>query len=200
MIKIGTGAFPSGRAWDHMGRTELVQIFVSYDDRAIRFLQCLYAENGRLVLSERPDDTYPGKKFSTVTLQYPDEFLTSLKGTCCSDNRGNEKLTSIEFGTNVGRHGPFGQAYEGDKYFDFQLGNHQAFGGFHGTTRSYLLGSIGVYVKPIALPRNLNSDQQVKVLKSANIDVWRQQAVMKLAEWIWEFGRLSAIGVYIEGD
>ncbi|XP_052194554.1 inactive protein RESTRICTED TEV MOVEMENT 1-like [Diospyros lotus] len=163
MIKIGTGEFPSGQAWDHKGKTELVQIFISYDDDAIKFLQCLYAENGKLVLSERPDGSYPGKKFSTVMLQYPDEFLTSLTGTC-SEGSGYEKLTSIEFGTNLRRHGPFGQVYRGGKDFDFQMGNHQPFGGFHGTTASCVLESIGVYVKPIASLSNPNSDQQVKVL------------------------------------
>ncbi|XP_052207929.1 inactive protein RESTRICTED TEV MOVEMENT 1-like [Diospyros lotus] len=164
MIRLPTLGSQSGQTWDHKGRTELVQIFVSYDDSAINFLQFLYAENGSLVLSERPDYIYVGNNFSTVTLQYPDEFLTSLKGTW---NYG--KLTSIECGTNLGRHGPFGRAYKDDKHFDFQLGNHRAFGGFHGTTsRAGTLESIGIYVKPIASLSNLNSDQQVNVSKSAS--------------------------------
>ncbi|XP_052207937.1 inactive protein RESTRICTED TEV MOVEMENT 1-like [Diospyros lotus] len=157
MIKLPTVSSTSGEAWDHKGRTELVEIFISYDDYAIKFLQFLYAENGSLVLSERPDGSYLGNKFITVMLQYPNEFLTSLKGTYGYDSSGYRILTSIEFGTNLGNHGPFGEANENDEYFDLQMGNHRQFGGFHGTTKFDILRSIGVYVKPIASLSNLNS-------------------------------------------
>ncbi|XP_052207936.1 inactive protein RESTRICTED TEV MOVEMENT 1-like isoform X2 [Diospyros lotus] len=162
MIKLVTGGYSYGKAWDHKERTELVQIFISHDDYAIRSLQFLYSEYGKLVLSDPPDGSSIGNRFSTVTLQYPEEFLTSLKG---SWDYG--KLTSIEFGTNLGKHGPFGQAYKGGKYFDFQMGNHRSFGGFHGTARISVLDggvleSIGVYVKPVASLSNLNSDPRLK--------------------------------------
>ncbi|XP_052207933.1 protein RESTRICTED TEV MOVEMENT 1-like [Diospyros lotus] len=163
MIKLPTVGSRNGQAWDHKGRTELVQIFISYDDSAIKFLQFLYAENGKLVLSERLDGIDIGNKFSTVTLGYLDEFLTSLKASW-----GHGKLTSIEFGTNLGRHGLFGRAYKDDKHFDFQMGNRRPFGGFHGTTQYGVLKSIRVYVKPIASLSNLNSNQQVNVSKSAS--------------------------------
>ena len=68
MIKLPSVGSRNGQAWDHKGRTELVQIFISYDDSAIKFLQFLYAENGRLVLSERPDYINLGNKFSTVSV------------------------------------------------------------------------------------------------------------------------------------
>ncbi|XP_052207934.1 inactive protein RESTRICTED TEV MOVEMENT 1-like isoform X1 [Diospyros lotus] len=163
MIKLVTGGYSYGKAWDHKERTELVQIFISHDDYAIRSLQFLYSEYGKLVLSDPPDGSSIGNRFSTVTLQYPDEFLTSLKGTYCPENYGYRKLISIEFGTNLGRYGPFGQAYKGGEYFDFQMGNHRSFGGFYGTVRNGALESIGVYVKPISCLSNLNSDLQVNV-------------------------------------
>jgi len=68
MIKLVTGGYSYGKAWDHQGRTELVQIFISHDDYAIRSLQFLYSEYGKLVLSDPPDGSSIGNKFSTVSV------------------------------------------------------------------------------------------------------------------------------------
>ncbi|KAL7220797.1 hypothetical protein ACSBR2_013649 [Camellia fascicularis] len=147
MMKTGFTQYLSGEVWDHKGKTELVQIFISRGDDAINFLQFQYVENGNLVLSEPSLSMNVGTRFNTVKLNYPDEFLTSISGSYICGYR--YKVTSITFDTNRGRYGPFGQQHQCDREFIFQMGQDRQFGGFHGSIKDGSLESIGVYVKPI---------------------------------------------------
>ncbi|XP_057485621.1 inactive protein RESTRICTED TEV MOVEMENT 1-like [Actinidia eriantha] len=162
MIKISSAAYTRGEVWDHMGKSNIVQIFISYDDFEIYFVQFVYDEGGKFVLSERPAGAgaMNGRKFHTVKLNYKEEFLTSLSGTYCHTSRGGFTITSLSFGTNQRNHGPFGSTIRGkpgpygrpaqdDETFNFQLGEDRSLGGFHGTTMDGVLESIGVYVKPL---------------------------------------------------
>ncbi|THF95997.1 hypothetical protein TEA_009400 [Camellia sinensis var. sinensis] len=126
MFKLGSQPNPDGEVWDHKGKTELVQIFISYGSK-INFLQYLHVENGTLVLSERLGGSDNGNNFNTE----------------------DHVMTSITFGTNQGSHGPFGEPGKYDTKFNFQMGQDRPFGGFHGSTKDGLLESIGVYVKPL---------------------------------------------------
>ncbi|CAL5337957.1 unnamed protein product [Camellia sinensis] len=165
MFKLGSQPNPDGEVWDHKGKTELVQIFISYGSK-INFLQYLHVENGTLVLSERLGGSDNGNNFNTVRLNYPDEFLTSISGSYLftpkkkSGSYHTEQffygfdeedhvMTSITFGTNQGSHGPFGEPGKYDTKFNFQMGQDRPFGGFHRSTKDGLLESIGVYVKPL---------------------------------------------------
>ncbi|KAL7220811.1 hypothetical protein ACSBR2_013662 [Camellia fascicularis] len=103
-------------------------------DDAIKFLQFVYVEYGSLVLSEPLIGCVPGSNFNMVTLNYPDEFLTSISGSCTFGYRSC--VSSITFGTNQGSHGPFGKPEKDDIEFNFQMGKYRLFGGFHGTTTS----------------------------------------------------------------
>ncbi|CAL5337954.1 unnamed protein product [Camellia sinensis] len=152
MMKTGFAQYLSGEVWDHKGKTELVQIFISRGDYGINFLQFQYVENGNLVLSEPSLSMNIGNRFETVKLNYPDEFLTSISGSY-SITYGY-KVTSITFDTNQGRYGPFGQQHQCDREFIFQMGQDRQFGGFHGSTKCGELESIGVYVKPITTLNN----------------------------------------------
>uniref|UniRef100_A0A5B7B841 Putative inactive protein RESTRICTED TEV MOVEMENT 1-like n=1 Tax=Davidia involucrata TaxID=16924 RepID=A0A5B7B841_DAVIN len=163
MIKIGAISC-DGEVWDDKGRSDIVQIFISWTDgtgftSGINFIQFLYVENGTLVLSEKHGGK-SGNKFNTVKLDYPSEFLTRLSGHVVYRDRGYD-VDSITFGTNRGTHGPFGGSFEGtgedDTFFDFQMGQDRPFGGFHGSTMNGYLQSIGVYVRPIATLSNLNN-------------------------------------------
>ncbi|KAI8010408.1 Inactive protein RESTRICTED TEV MOVEMENT 1 [Camellia lanceoleosa] len=150
MMKTGFTQSPSGQVWDHKGKTDLVQIFISHSDDAINFLQFQYDENAHLVLSVPSLAMIVGTRFNTVKLNYPGEFLTSISGSY-SDTNGY-KVTSITFDTNLRRYGPFGQQRQCDREFIFQMGQDKQFGGFHFSTMNGHLESIGVYVKPITTP------------------------------------------------
>ncbi|KAF7149652.1 hypothetical protein RHSIM_Rhsim02G0004300 [Rhododendron simsii] len=158
LIKLGSIENTQGEVWDHQGKTEVAEIFISYGDHVINFVQFLYVENECLVLSERQGSTTIGKFFTLVKLNYPDEFLTSITGTC-GLHAGRIVVKSITFGTNQGVRGPFGNKNAGvnivgDTVFNFLMGkDRQCFGGFHGSTIKGVLESIGVYVKPTTTPR-----------------------------------------------
>ncbi|XP_028079836.1 protein RESTRICTED TEV MOVEMENT 1-like [Camellia sinensis] len=156
MFKLSSKETSTGTVWDHKGKTELLQILISHGDGVIHGLQFVYVENGNLVASECLGGSDHGRKFNTVTLNYPDEFLTSISGSCTFGYRSC--VSSITFGTNQVSHGPFGKPEKDDIEFNFQMGKYRLFGGFHGTTTSNrYLESIGVYVKPIASLSDLNS-------------------------------------------
>ncbi|XAR64881.1 hypothetical protein NMG60_11008767 [Bertholletia excelsa] len=149
IIKIATSEHPIvGWEWDHKGKSELVQILISYDDRGIHFLQFHYYENGKLHLTPRPERGSAGSKFRMINLNYPEECLTSITGTHIPRKGG--RITSLTFATNKNNcYGPFGYARSGDPEFIFDLGEDWPFDGFFGSNyEDGNLESFGVYVKP----------------------------------------------------
>ncbi|OIT22724.1 PREDICTED: jacalin-related lectin 2-like [Nicotiana attenuata] len=154
-----------GSKWDEKGRGEVAQNFVSYkDNRIVISLQFLFFENGNLVLSKPHGYGYGhGSNFNAVVLDYPSEFLTSIRGSFGSWD-GYSVLNSISFGTNKGSYGPFGgtpSADDSDRGFNFQIGNYRSFGGFYGSTNKYGIESIGVYVKTITTSMINSKDSSV---------------------------------------
>ncbi|KAI8561821.1 hypothetical protein RHMOL_Rhmol04G0371300 [Rhododendron molle] len=151
MIKLGPVG-GTATAWDDGGKVSISQIFVSHG-QVINSLQYQYIENGALVLSEKHggSDGHTSPKFTVVTLNYPSEFLTAISGSygwfSALDGVQMQIVSSITFTTNIKTYGPFGCCRQNDAAFDFQLGQDNGFGGFHGIAGMYL-NSIGVYVKP----------------------------------------------------
>lgn len=74
MIKLGSIENTQGEIWDHLGKTEVAEIFISYD-YVINFVQFLYVENGCLVLSDRPGSTKLGRKFTPVSTVQTHQIL-----------------------------------------------------------------------------------------------------------------------------
>ncbi|CAA3003911.1 Hypothetical predicted protein [Olea europaea subsp. europaea] len=146
MIKIGPVGSQYGDEWDERGKSEIVQIFISHDDK-INSIQFQYYENGTLALSDSYGRT-TGYKFDAVKLDHPREYITWVSGYK-SSNSGH--LISIAFGTNYETYGPFGRFTAHDKEVAFKLGDDRQFGGFHGTADDNCVRSIGVYLKPMTI-------------------------------------------------
>ncbi|CAA0834858.1 Protein RESTRICTED TEV MOVEMENT 1 [Striga hermonthica] len=147
----------TGNTWDEKGRINIVYIFIHHAEE-IDSIQFLYAEDGELVLSDSYGNKR-GKNFDFVKLDYPAEYITSIRGRLhCHDN----SLRSITFETNHGEYGPFGKSYSSHKEFALRLGDGGHFGGFHGTADSRRLKSIGVYFEPIT-SYNLVDNNSVKM-------------------------------------
>ncbi|KAL6571629.1 hypothetical protein OROHE_003272 [Orobanche hederae] len=150
-IELGPVGSKDGHKWDEKDCNRIVQIFISHEDDNIRSIQFQYVENGTLVMSDRHgDNDNGGCKFDVVELNYPAEYITWISGHRTGGSYNNCDLSSITFGTNIGKYGPFGQFMEDDREFCFRLGkDNRQFGGFHGTANEYKVKSIGVYLKPI---------------------------------------------------
>ncbi|XAR49694.1 hypothetical protein NMG60_11032967 [Bertholletia excelsa] len=149
IIRISASEHPVvGWEWDYKGISELVQIFISYDDRGIHYLQFLHCENGKLQLTPRPDRCSSGSKFKMIKLDYPEECLTSIAGTHIPRKGG--RITSLSFTTNKNNYyGPFGNTRPGEPEFIFDIGKDWPIDGFHGSNyEDGMLESFGVYVKP----------------------------------------------------
>ena len=54
MLKVGP-IWCNGTTWDHRGKTDIAQIFISRCEKRINFIQFVYCEDGgnKLVLSEK---------------------------------------------------------------------------------------------------------------------------------------------------
>ncbi|XP_042487594.1 protein RESTRICTED TEV MOVEMENT 1-like [Macadamia integrifolia] len=86
-------------------------------------------------------------RWKKVEIAYPSEFLTGITGYKDCDT-GEYMVKSLTFQTNRRKFGPFGT--EKGTQFSIQMGTkQQLFGGFHETSSSKYLYSIGVYVKPV---------------------------------------------------
>ncbi|KAL3328959.1 hypothetical protein AABB24_036198 [Solanum stoloniferum] len=165
MIKVGPAGVQglNGPRWDEKGRTEVAQIFVSYNHDTVCSLQFLFYENDKLVMSNK-HGTNECESFCAVTFDYPTEFLTSISGSF-RKSYGNSILSSISFGTNKGSYGPFGTPTTDANKFTFKMGNYPSFGGFHGSKNHDGVESFGVYMKPITTSMIHFKDPPVKVKK-----------------------------------
>lgn len=77
-----------------------------------------------------------------VTLDYPDEFLTSVAGSFAVDDLNDNTITSIKFHyTNRSTYGPYGRKH----------GRCFSFPSFNGKSSVYAF-SIGAHVEPMANP------------------------------------------------
>lgn len=154
MIKVGpVGGRSSAKSiWDEKGRDRVAGIFVSYSKDTIQSLQFLFYENDNLVQSNT-HGSHDCENFCAVVFDYPSEFLTSISGSYGDhvDLTVSTVLEAIIFNTNKCSYGPFGRTQAGtaSKHFNFQLGNHHLFGGFHGNKSNHAVKSIGIYVKPV---------------------------------------------------
>lgn len=166
-IKVGPVGGRSGLIWEEKG-DELAGIFVSYDEETVDSLQFLNYVNGKLDMSAKYG-IREGEMYCAIILDYPSEFITSISGSFDHVNKNSTKtfLSSIKFGTNKGSYGPFGTpSTDGNNIdFNFVIGNHQFFGGFHGTKTSYGIESIGFYLKDIPSSVIKLKDSPVQVKK-----------------------------------
>ncbi|XP_059306578.1 inactive protein RESTRICTED TEV MOVEMENT 1-like [Lycium ferocissimum] len=172
MVKVGPAGGKKAAAWDDKGKGEIAKIYVSHWQHGINSLQFLFVENDNFVLSERHGAAH-NKNFTTVVLDHPSEFLTSIRGfhNVEKELRKIVCLRSITFGTNKGTYGPYGMTTSVDpslnEHFNFEIGDDRSFGGFHGTNYSNFIESIGVYVKTVTSSMIRTKDSRVKVKKEA---------------------------------
>lgn len=89
-----------------------------------------------------------------VKLNYPLEYITGISGHSGTRD-GEQVVTSIIFTTNNAVYGPFGRPAQDDIAFDYQMGEHNKFCGFHGYANLYL-NSIGFYTEPM---KTLSNEQ-----------------------------------------
>ncbi|KAM3356443.1 inactive protein RESTRICTED TEV MOVEMENT 1-like [Capsicum galapagoense] len=165
MIKVGPIGGSGGSIWEEEC-DGLAGIFVLYDQDTVYSLQFLNYVDGKLDMSTK-HGTRKCEIYRAVILDYPSEFLTSISGSFERVTKKLRVLRSIRFDTNKGSYGPFGTPAS-DVEFKFMIGNHQLFGGFHGSKNSDGIESIGFYVKDIPYSVIKLKDSPGKVKKVKN--------------------------------
>lgn len=95
LIKLGSIENTQGEVWDHQGKTEVAEIFISYGDHVINFVQFLYVENECLVLSERQGSTTIGKFFTLVSVRILKILSSSIDDKLFPFYSSNKKPNNI---------------------------------------------------------------------------------------------------------
>ncbi|KAG2319688.1 hypothetical protein Bca4012_054073 [Brassica carinata] len=141
---VGPWGGQSGHAWDDGMFTNVKQIVIAHG-YSIDSIQVEYDKNGSSVWSEKRGGK-GGIKVDKINLDYPHEYLTSVKGTYSAfDVWGNLCIRSLSFESNRKRYGPFG--VESGTYFSMPKSDSKIIG-FHGKAGWYL-DAIGVYLQPV---------------------------------------------------
>ncbi|KAI3792220.1 hypothetical protein L2E82_06093 [Cichorium intybus] len=143
-----------GSIWDENRNTKVVQILISHGISAVHSIQFAHVVDEKVVSSEMHGNPN-GSKFDIMTFDYPGEYLISIFAQ--HFGRG---LSSITFGTNKRKYGPFG-----DTNFNYAPATvtynfkpRSSFGGFHGSILDSRLYAIGVYIRPLGSLAEIETD------------------------------------------
>ncbi|KAG6475845.1 hypothetical protein ZIOFF_065075 [Zingiber officinale] len=157
-------------AWDEPCYGRVKQILISYSAYSINSIQMVYELNGEEVLGERhggDGDFFESIRFGTG------HYITSISGHYGYVNRDDPMtICSLKFSTasylhgrgpTTASYGPFGR--ETGTLFRFDTKGIDSLRGFHGTSSSTHLSSIGVY---FALPnvKHLSQSGEQPALRS----------------------------------
>ncbi|KAK4774713.1 hypothetical protein SAY86_009648 [Trapa natans] len=149
--RIGPFGREVGNFWSDKNSNAVMQVRVLSDKAGIVRIYALYKRNeGLFWSSERALEESPQWKVDTVTLDYPNEHLTSISGYI-RDYSEPVIVQSLTFHSNKRSYGPFGK--DGEKkqkgsYFWYPSTGSKIVS-FYGHCIPSYLSSIGVYAEPI---------------------------------------------------
>ncbi|KDP31690.1 hypothetical protein JCGZ_15015 [Jatropha curcas] len=145
---IGPFGEGKGYLWDDEVHSAIKQIRITHGAFVSSICTEYYNDDGLSEWSKKHgQDLEP--KMSTIKLDYPDEFLTSVTGYYDSINEMNDySFTSLTFQSNRRTYGPFGREF--GKRFSFPSFDGKILG-FHGRSSGYLY-ALGAHIHPISDP------------------------------------------------
>ncbi|CAI9777858.1 unnamed protein product [Fraxinus pennsylvanica] len=150
-ISVGPWGGQDGFHWDDGVYSTVRQLEIAHG-AGVDSVRIEYDRNGASVWSEKHGGN-GGAKIDTVRLDYPDEFLTSIRGHYGNLQAwGTVFVRSLTFESNKRTYGPYG--IEQGTYFTFPTSGKIV--GFHGKCGWYL-DAIGVYLESIHKPIASNS-------------------------------------------
>ncbi|KAI3432051.1 uncharacterized protein J3R85_007720 [Psidium guajava] len=216
LLTVGPWGGSGGSAYDDGIYTGIRQINLSRNV-AIVSMKVLYDWNGEPIWGSKRGGT-GGFRSDKIVLDYPDEVLTSITGTCGPlMYMGPNIIRSITFHTNRGKHGPFGEE-QGPSFTS--KSKEGKIVGFHGRSGLFI-DAIGIHMKegkvPAAVlpPANKNNKNEAD-LAEVEYPQWSNKLVLKQqgpaeevacgvvkepapcgpGPWGGEFGRLWDDGVF----
>lgn len=148
------GSAAEGNSFDHGIHSAVRQLVMgSIPPIGISFIQIQYYDddNGTSSWTDKhgisESSLYNSNtETTTIKLDYPDEFLTSVYGYYDKPGLKQNYICSLTFKSNKRTYGPFGE--ERGNYFSTKV-NGAMIVGFHGRSGIHGLLAIGVYMKPL---------------------------------------------------
>jgi len=143
---------PYGYHWEDGTFQGVRKLYVSYDDYCIRCVRFHYDNKGKVEIREHGSKPAVTVQESEFVVDYPNEFLTSVKGTGVY-RYPQTMVTSLIFKTSKGRTSPtFGNAF-GPNLVELVLESKGcAVVGFHGSSVYDALYALGAYFLPMPPP------------------------------------------------
>ncbi|ESQ30659.1 hypothetical protein EUTSA_v10011434mg [Eutrema salsugineum] len=144
----------SGFLWDDGTYQGVRKVYLSYDASYMRCVRFEYDNCGIVESREHGSKASVSVQEGEFVLDYPNEFLTSVKGTT-TDAYPSTMITSLTFKTSKGRTSPtFGNQFC-SSLIEFVLEREgSAIVGFHGRSNCYALHALGAYFFPLPPPHD----------------------------------------------
>ncbi|XP_023537333.1 jacalin-related lectin 3-like isoform X5 [Cucurbita pepo subsp. pepo] len=145
-VSAGPFGGPGGNKWDDGVFSSIRQLVISHG-AGIDSIKIQYDVKGTPIWSDRHGGN-GGTKTDTVKLDFPDEYLTMIRGHYGSFVSYDQIFVqSLTFMSNKRKYGPYG--VELGRVFSFPTTEGKLVG-FHGRSGLYL-DAIGVYLKPMPI-------------------------------------------------
>ncbi|KAK3220559.1 hypothetical protein Dsin_014529 [Dipteronia sinensis] len=175
-----------GRDWDYRPENGIVEITIQYGD-AVDSLNFTHAIENSTDNSSEKFGGRGGKLQQTITIDWPNEYLTKISGTIGIFNK-DEVIGSLSFTTSRNKkYGPFGSTND-CKSFELVSEKNRAIVGFFGRQGNFI-DAIGVYYKDPPAPIETT---KVNTAITLNKDIPRE-----VGPWggnkgkAWDDGRLK---------
>ncbi|KAK0598067.1 hypothetical protein LWI29_031321 [Acer saccharum] len=141
-IKVGPWGGLRGRDWSYMPKGGIVEIVINHGD-IIDSLSFKSVYANKEAESSINFGGKGGNKRQLISIDWPEEYLTSISGTIGKFYTIESCVESLTFYTNWHTHGPFGSSK--GTHFSLPVEN-RVIAGFHGRAGLYI-DAIGVYQK-----------------------------------------------------
>ncbi|XP_071915390.1 mannose/glucose-specific lectin isoform X1 [Coffea arabica] len=156
---LGPWGGPVGNPWSYIPTDGIKEIImdVGRNIRAISFADANGFISGKF---GGKDPNNIGKE-EKITIQWPSEYLTSIKGTFGNFN-GDVVIYSLSFITNNKTYGPFGSANSGQAFTASPPAGNVVVG-FHGMS-GWFIDALGIYVRPVINNQMMEINSKLKLL------------------------------------
>ncbi|XP_004295926.1 PREDICTED: protein SUPPRESSOR OF npr1-1, CONSTITUTIVE 1-like [Fragaria vesca subsp. vesca] len=142
------GSNKGGESFDDGSYSTVRQLVLCYDKYRIYYIQIQYDCDGIPMWSDKHGDFDNDEITTTVTLDYPDEFLTAMNGYHERLQLLPTQISSLTFKSNKKIYGPFGSRLAGIN-FSIRVPKSKIVG-FHGrSSNSSGLRAIGAHLKSL---------------------------------------------------
>ncbi|KAL1224541.1 Jacalin-related lectin 20 [Cardamine amara subsp. amara] len=146
-IKLQQQGGTGGMEWDHGVNTGVRKVFITYSPTMISHIKVDYDKAGKVEMGQAGRVDGETKEF---VVDYPNECITSVGGTCDQVTDSANRVRTLSFKTSKGRTSPTYGNVPGKRAFVLES-KGRALVGFHGRG-AWAIDAIGAHFGPFPIP------------------------------------------------